>query len=132
MHTAAISPFKIKRELGGGGMEEVCLADDTQLDRPVAALALPANLAQDHDRLARFQRETNLLAPLTNLDVKGRISVAVICIAQARLRPAATFELECKSTAGRQTRSGPKTCQNYPRATQAPGGTSLEKQSHEL
>ena len=47
-------------------MGEVYLARDTRLDRPVAIKALPAHLAQDPDRLARFQREAKVLASLNH------------------------------------------------------------------
>ncbi len=47
-------------------MGEVYLARDSRLDRPVAIKALPAHLAQDHDRLARFQREAKVLASLSH------------------------------------------------------------------
>ncbi|MBL8764279.1 MAG: protein kinase [Phycisphaerae bacterium] len=66
MHPVAIGPFKIERELGRGGMGEVFLARDTRLDRQVAIKALPAHLAQDPDRLARFQREAKVLASLNH------------------------------------------------------------------
>jgi len=66
MHPAAIGPFMIERELGRGGMGEVYLARDTRLDRQVAIKALPAHLAQDPDRLARFQREAKVLASLNH------------------------------------------------------------------
>ncbi len=66
MHPAAIGPFKIERELGRGGMGEVYLARDMRLDRRVAIKALPAHLAQDSDRLARFQREAKVLASLNH------------------------------------------------------------------
>ena len=66
MHPAAIGPFKIERELGRGGMGEVYLARDTRLDRQVAIKVLPAHLAQDPDRLARFQREAKVLASLNH------------------------------------------------------------------
>ncbi|MFZ4576119.1 MAG: protein kinase domain-containing protein, partial [Phycisphaerales bacterium] len=66
MHPSAIGPFKIERELGRGGMGEVYLARDTRLDRLVAIKALPAHLAQDADRLARFQREAKVLASLNH------------------------------------------------------------------
>ncbi len=66
MHPSAIGPFKIERELGRGGMGEVYLARDTQLDRHVAIKALPVHLAQDSDRLARFQREAKVLASLNH------------------------------------------------------------------
>jgi eukaryotic-like serine/threonine-protein kinase len=66
MHPAAIGPFTIERELGRGGMGEVFLARDTRLDRQVAIKALPAHLAHDPDRLARFQREAKVLASLNH------------------------------------------------------------------
>ncbi len=66
MHPATIGPFQILRELGRGGMGEVFLARDTRLDRQVAIKALPAHLAQDPDRLARFQREAKVLASLNH------------------------------------------------------------------
>ncbi|MFO0783738.1 MAG: serine/threonine-protein kinase [Phycisphaerales bacterium] len=66
MQPASIGPFRIERELGRGGMGEVYLATDTRLDRQVAIKALPAQLAQDPDRLARFQREAKVLASLNH------------------------------------------------------------------
>lgn len=66
MKLDAIGAFKIERELGRGGMGEVYLARDTRLDRQVAIKALPAHLAQDADRLARFQREAKVLASLNH------------------------------------------------------------------
>ena len=66
MHPATIGSFQILRELGKGGMGEVFLARDTRLDRQVAVKALPEHLAQDPDRLARFQREAKLLASLNH------------------------------------------------------------------
>jgi serine/threonine protein kinase len=47
-------------------MGEVYLARDTRLDRQVAIKALPADLAADPDRLARFQREAKVLASLNH------------------------------------------------------------------
>lgn len=66
MVPAAIGPYTIERELGRGGMGEVYLARDTRLDRQVAIKALPAHLAEDPDRLARFQREAKVLASLNH------------------------------------------------------------------
>lgn len=71
MHPADIGPFQIQRELGRGGMGVVYLATDTRLDRPVAIKALPADLAADPDRLARFQREAKVLASLNHPAVGG-------------------------------------------------------------
>jgi len=71
MHPAAIGPFQVLRELGRGGMGVVYLATDTKLDRQVAIKALPADLAADPDRLARFQREAKALASLNDSNVGG-------------------------------------------------------------
>ncbi|MGQ0627103.1 MAG: protein kinase domain-containing protein [Phycisphaerales bacterium] len=71
MHPATIGPFQIQRELGRGGMGLVYLATDTRLDRQVAIKALPADLAADPDRLARFQREAKVLAALNHPNVGG-------------------------------------------------------------
>src|SRR5262249_7235381 len=52
--------------LGVGGMGEVYRATDTNLKRPVALKALPAAFVTDSDRLARFQREAEVLAKLND------------------------------------------------------------------
>lgn len=66
MHPASIGPYQVLRELGRGGMGEVYLAKDPRLDRQVAIKALPAQVAQDTDRMARFQREAKVLASLNH------------------------------------------------------------------
>jgi Tol biopolymer transport system component len=52
-------------------MGVVYLATDTRLDRRVAIKALPADLASDLDRLARFQREAKVLASLNHAHIGG-------------------------------------------------------------
>ena len=52
-------------------MGVVYLATDTRLERQVAIKALPADLAADPDRLARFQREAKVLASLNHPNVGG-------------------------------------------------------------
>src|SRR5687768_4832774 len=49
--------FRIVAPLGKGGMGEVYRADDLTLGQPVALKFLPAHLAADPDRLARFRKE---------------------------------------------------------------------------
>ena len=52
--------------LGVGGMGEVYRATDTNLKRQVAIKVLPAAVAADAERLARFQREAEVLAALNH------------------------------------------------------------------
>ncbi len=59
-----LGPYEIDAPIGAGGMGEVYQARDTQLKRKVALKVLPAEVAGDPDRLARFQREAELLAAL--------------------------------------------------------------------
>jgi len=64
-----VAGYAIERELGRGGMGVVYLATDSRLDRQVAIKALPADLAADPDRLARFQREAKVLASLNHPNI---------------------------------------------------------------
>src|SRR5271166_1707671 len=50
-------------------MGEVYRANDTKLDREVAIKVLPAALAQDPERLARFEREAEVLAALNHPNI---------------------------------------------------------------
>src|SRR5271163_2958813 len=61
-----IAHYRITAKLGAGGMGEVYRARDTKLDREVAIKILPDALAQDPDRLARFEREAKVLASLNH------------------------------------------------------------------
>src|SRR4029077_551661 len=58
--------YEIVAQIGEGGMGEVYRATDTRLKRQVAIKILPAAVAADHDRLARFQREAEVLASLNH------------------------------------------------------------------
>jgi eukaryotic-like serine/threonine-protein kinase len=61
---ARLGSHEIQALLGAGGMGEVYRARDTKLNRDVALKVLPELFANDPDRLARFQREAQLLATL--------------------------------------------------------------------
>ncbi len=66
---ARLGPFQIVSALGAGGMGEVYRAIDTKLKRQVAIKILPATLAANADRLARFQREAEVLAALNHPNI---------------------------------------------------------------
>ena len=59
-----LGPYEITAAIGVGGMGEVFRARDTTLNRDVAIKVLPAALATDTERLARFKREAQLLGSL--------------------------------------------------------------------
>src|SRR5690242_18229679 len=61
-----LGPYEILAPLGAGGMGEVYRARDTKLDREVAIKVLPEAVAQDPERLARFEREAKVLAALNH------------------------------------------------------------------
>ena len=64
-----IAHYRITAKLGEGGMGEVWRATDTKLGREVAIKMLPAAFAYDTDRLARFQREAQVLASLNHPNI---------------------------------------------------------------
>ena len=61
--------YQVVAELGEGGMGEVYRARDTKLDRDVALKVLPDAFAADPDRLARFEREAQMLASLNHPNI---------------------------------------------------------------
>jgi len=61
--------YRIVQLLGKGGMGEVYLAEDTKLDRQVALKILPAELAGDSERRARFEREAKAVASLNHPNI---------------------------------------------------------------
>jgi Tol biopolymer transport system component len=61
-----LGPYEITGAIGAGGMGEVYRARDTKLGREVALKVVPEAFASDADRMARFQREAQLLASLNH------------------------------------------------------------------
>jgi serine/threonine-protein kinase len=64
-------PYRIVGLLGTGGMGEVYRARDTQLQRDVALKILPHSFAADPERVARLQREAEVLASLNHPHIAG-------------------------------------------------------------
>jgi len=61
-----LGPYEVTAQIGAGGMGEVYRARDAKLDRDVAIKVLPDVVAQDAERLARFDREARTLAALNH------------------------------------------------------------------
>src|SRR5262245_18757480 len=93
--------YEVVSPLGQGGMGEVYRARDTKLNRDVAIKVLPDLFAADRDRVARFEREAQLLASLNHpniaaiygLETAGESSVLVLELVEGtsladRLKPA--------------------------------------------
>jgi len=59
-----LGPYSVTTKIGEGGMGEVWQARDTKLDRDVALKVLPEAFTSDPERLARFEREAEVLAGL--------------------------------------------------------------------
>src|SRR5262249_9582461 len=64
-----IGTYEIVTLLGAGGMGEVYRARDPKLKRDVAIKVLPEIFAGDPERMARFQREAEVLASLNHPNI---------------------------------------------------------------
>ena len=64
-----IGSYEIHQLLGEGGMGQVYRGRDTKLGRDVAIKVLPASVANDPERLGRFEREAKLLASLSHTNI---------------------------------------------------------------
>src|SRR5450755_4392285 len=70
-----LGAYEIQSPLGTGGMGEVYRATDTKLGRDVALKVLPAEMARDPERLARFRREAKALAQIDHPNIVTIYSV---------------------------------------------------------
>src|SRR2546421_6717250 len=64
-----LGPYEITAPLGSGGMGEVYRARDGRLNRDVAIKTLPSSFANDPIRMARFEREAQVLAALNHPNI---------------------------------------------------------------
>ena len=72
-----LGPYEIVSPLGAGGMGEVYRGRDTRLGRDVAIKVLPGALAQDADRLRRFEQEARTIAALNHPNILGIHDIGV-------------------------------------------------------
>ena len=70
-----LSHFRVLEKIGAGGMGDVYLAHDTELDRKVALKILPAELAASDGRRKRFKREAKAVAALNHPNIVTVFSV---------------------------------------------------------
>lgn len=64
-----LGQYEIVSLLGVGGMGQVYRARDRRLKRDVALKVLPGQFADDPERMARFQREAEVLASLNHPNI---------------------------------------------------------------
>jgi TolB-like protein/predicted Zn-dependent protease len=83
-----VGAYQIVAKLGAGGMGDVYRAHDDRLGRDVALKVLPADVAANPDRLARFRREARALAALNHPHI-----VTIFSIEEAAGVPFLTMEL---------------------------------------
>jgi eukaryotic-like serine/threonine-protein kinase len=73
----SIAHYRIISKLGEGGMGVVYRATDTKLNRDVAVKLLPEAFASDISRMARFEREAQLLASINHPNIAAIYGIEV-------------------------------------------------------
>jgi serine/threonine protein kinase len=100
-----IGPYEILAPIGASGMGEVYRARDTKLKRDVALKVLPETFAADPERMARFQREAEVLASLNHPNIAAIYGVEERAIVMELVEgdsPKAPLPLETALTHAKQ------------------------------
>jgi serine/threonine protein kinase len=87
-----LAHFEITAKLGEGGMGEVYRGTDTKLGREVAIKVLPEAVANDPERMARFEREAKVLASLNHPSIAAIYSLESALLAGGQNVPLAPQE----------------------------------------
>jgi serine/threonine protein kinase len=101
-----LGPYQVLEKIGAGGMGEVFRARDTRLGRDVALKVLPGVFAKDAERMARFEREAQVLASLNHpniaalygLEESGGVRALVMELVEDRRWPSASRRGRFRST----------------------------------
>jgi serine/threonine protein kinase len=110
----SLAHYRITAALGAGGMGEVWRATDEKLGREVVLKALPEAFANDPDRLARFEREAQVLASLNHPNIALLYGLETIGIdGNSKLKTQ-----NSKLTSDAEAGSGPKPQASKPREAQ--------------
>jgi serine/threonine-protein kinase len=94
--------YQILSPLGSGGMGDVYRARDTKLNRDVALKVIPDFFERDHERLARFTREAQVLASLNHPNI-----AAIYGVEEISGRSALVLELVDGETLAERIAKGP-------------------------
>ncbi|MGI8783712.1 MAG: protein kinase domain-containing protein [Acidobacteriota bacterium] len=97
-----LGPYEVGKLLGAGGMGEVYRATDTKLRRDVALKVLPGEFSRDDERMARLEREAQLLASLNHPHI-----AAIYGLEESNGVRALAMELVDGPTLGERIAAGP-------------------------
>ncbi len=98
----SVAHYKVTTKIGAGGMGEVFRATDSRLNRDVALKFLPEQFATDPHRMARFNREAQVLASLSHPNIG-----AIYGLEQSNGRTALVMELIEGEDLSERMRRGP-------------------------
>src|SRR6476469_7388596 len=97
-----VGAYEVIELLGKGGMGEVYRAHDTSLKRDVAIKVLPEAFTKDTERVARLQREAQLLASMNDIHI-----AAIYHIEYSASSPLLILELVDGETLAQRLMRGP-------------------------